>query len=108
MEASSRELLQGTLEMLAHKILALESKHGYGLALGSERTSNGEFRIYPDSMLPALSHMERSGRILEEGRSTEKHPPGVEHSPWNAAIEAAKSWLSSGFLNPEEEKRCAA
>ena len=73
MEASNRELVQGTLEMLVLKTLALESMHGYGRALRIEQISNGVFRVYPGSLLPALSPMERSGRICREWRSPENN-----------------------------------
>ena len=70
---SNRELVQGTLEMLVLKTLALESMHGYGIALRIEQVSNGVFRVNPGSLLPALSHMERAGRIRGEWRSTENN-----------------------------------
>jgi PadR family transcriptional regulator, regulatory protein PadR len=44
-EASNRELVQGTLEMLVLKTLELESMHGYGIALRIEQISNGVFRV---------------------------------------------------------------
>ena len=73
MEVGNRELVQGTLEMLVLKTLALESMHGYGIALRIEQISNGVFRVNPGSLLPALSRMERSGRIRGEWRSTENN-----------------------------------
>ena len=73
MEANNRELVQGTLEMLVLKTLALESMHGYGIALRIEQVSDGVFRVNPGSLLPALSRMERSGRIRGEWRSTENN-----------------------------------
>jgi PadR family transcriptional regulator, regulatory protein PadR len=72
-EASNRELVQGTLEMLVLKTLALESMHGYGLALRIEQISDGGFQVNPGSLLPALSRMECSGRVLGEWRSTENN-----------------------------------
>jgi PadR family transcriptional regulator, regulatory protein PadR len=72
-EASNHELVQGTLELLMLKTLALESMHGYGIALRIEQISNGVFRVNPGSLLPALSRMERSGRICGEWRSTENN-----------------------------------
>jgi transcriptional regulator len=72
-EANNRELVQGTLEMLVLKTLALESMHGYGIALRIEQVSDGVFRVNPGSLLPALSRMERSGRIRGEWRSTENN-----------------------------------
>jgi PadR family transcriptional regulator, regulatory protein PadR len=73
MGAESRDLVQGTLEMLVLKTLALESMHGYGIALRIEQISNGVFRINPGSLLPALSRLERSGRIRGEWRWSENN-----------------------------------
>jgi PadR family transcriptional regulator PadR len=72
-EADSHELVQGTLEMLVLKTLALEPMHGYGIALRIEQISDGVFRVNPGSLLPALNRMERSGRVRGEWRSTENN-----------------------------------
>jgi transcriptional regulator len=69
----SRDLVQGTLEMLVLKTLALEPMHGYGIALRIEQVSSGVFRVNPGSLLPALSRMERAGRIRGEWRATENN-----------------------------------
>ncbi|MDR3751556.1 MAG: PadR family transcriptional regulator [Terracidiphilus sp.] len=71
--APPSELVQGTLEMLILKTLALEPMHGYGVALRIEQISRGAFRVNPGSLLPALSRMERSGRIRSEWRATENN-----------------------------------
>ena len=71
--AKPGELVQGTLEMLILKTLALEPIHGYGLALRIEQVSSGVFRINPGSLLPALSRMERAGHVKSEWRATENN-----------------------------------
>ena len=73
MDAENRELVQGTLEMLVLKTLALESMHGYGIALRIEQISKGVFRVNPGSLLPALSRLERSRRIRGEWRASENN-----------------------------------
>jgi PadR family transcriptional regulator PadR len=70
---TSGELVQGTLETLILKTLALEPMHGYGIALRIEQISRGVFRVNPGSLLPALSRIERSGRIRSEWRATENN-----------------------------------
>jgi PadR family transcriptional regulator len=70
---SSGDLVQGTLEMLVLKTLALEPMHGYGVALRIEQISRGVFRVNPGSLLPALSRMERAGRTRSEWRATENN-----------------------------------
>jgi len=67
------DLVQGTLEMLVLKTLALEPMHGYGIALRLEQISHGVFRINPGSLLPALGRLERAGRIKAEWRATENN-----------------------------------
>ena len=73
MPEKSGDLVSGTLEMLVLKTLALETMHGYGIALRIEQISHGVFRVNPGSLLPALSRMERAGRIKGEWRTTENN-----------------------------------
>jgi transcriptional regulator len=72
-EPKSRDMVQGTLEMLILKTLALEPMHGYGVALRIEQVSEGVFRVNPGSLLPALARMERAGHVKSEWRSTENN-----------------------------------
>ena len=64
------DLVQGTLEMLVLKTRALEPLHGYGIALRLEHVSAAVFRINPGSLLPALSRLDRAGRIKAEWRAS--------------------------------------
>ncbi|HUD53857.1 MAG TPA: PadR family transcriptional regulator [Terracidiphilus sp.] len=73
MTDESRDLVQGTLEMLVLKTLALEPMHGYGIALRIEQISSGVFRVNPGSRLPALSRMERGGRVKSEWRVSQNN-----------------------------------
>src|SRR6202035_3835204 len=67
------DLIQGTLEMLILKTLALEAMHGYGIAVRIEQISGGVFRVNPGSLLPALSRMERAGRVKAAWRVSENN-----------------------------------
>jgi transcriptional regulator len=73
MGQKSGDMVQGTLEMLILKTLALEPMHGYGVALRIEQVSQGVFRVNPGSLLPALARMERAGRVKSEWRATENN-----------------------------------
>ena len=73
MPPKSSELVQGTLEMLILKTLALEPMHGYGIALRIEQISKGVFRVNAGSLFPAFSRLERDGRIRGEWRVTENN-----------------------------------
>jgi PadR family transcriptional regulator PadR len=66
-------LVQGTLDMLILKILALEPLHGYGITLRIEQVSRGVFRLNPGSLLPALRRMERAGWVRGDWRATENN-----------------------------------
>ncbi len=69
----SSELVQGTLDMLILKTLALEPLHGYGIALRIEQISKGVFRVNPGSLFPAFRRLERAGWIRPEWRATENN-----------------------------------
>ena len=68
-----RDVVQGTLEMLILKTLALEPMHGYGMAARIEQVSQGVFRVNPGSLLPALARMERAGNVKGEWRASENN-----------------------------------
>ena len=72
-DPQSRDMVQGTLEMLILKTLALEPMHGYGVSQRIEQISQGVFRVNPGSLLPALSRMERVGRVKSEWHATENN-----------------------------------
>ena len=56
-------VVQGTLDMLILKTLALGPLHGYGVALRIEQISKGVFRINAGSLFPAFRRMECQGLI---------------------------------------------
>jgi PadR family transcriptional regulator, regulatory protein PadR len=65
------ELVQGTLDMLILKTLALEPMHGYGISVRLEQMSKGTFRINAGSLFVALQRLERAGVIKSEWKATE-------------------------------------
>ena len=67
------DLVQGTLDMLILKTLALEPLHGYGIALRIEQISKGVFCVNPGSLFPAFRRLEREGRIKAEWKPTENN-----------------------------------
>lgn len=73
MAEKSSDLVQGTLDMLILKTLALEPMHGYGIALRMEQISKGVFRINPGSLFPAFRRLERAGWIKAEWKPTENN-----------------------------------
>src|SRR5580658_966879 len=54
-------LLQGTLDLLILKALALEPMHGLGISRRIEQITRGTFQVKPGSLFPALHRMEEAG-----------------------------------------------
>ena len=59
--ASTTALLQGTLDVLILKVLALEPMHGLGISRRIAQVTNGTFQVKPGSLFPALHRMEEAG-----------------------------------------------
>jgi PadR family transcriptional regulator PadR len=54
-------LLQGTLDLLILKSLALGELHGLGVSRRVEQLTRGTFEVGPGSLFPALHRLEGSG-----------------------------------------------
>ena len=54
-------LLQGTLDLLILKSLALQEMHGLGIARRVEQITRETFQVKPGSLFPALHRMEQEG-----------------------------------------------
>jgi PadR family transcriptional regulator PadR len=65
------DLVQGTLDMLILRVLALEPIHGYGIAIRLEQISRGTFRVNAGSLFPAFRRLERDGLVDAEWRITD-------------------------------------
>ena len=57
------DLLQGTLDLLILKTLALEPMHGWGIVLRIQQTSGDVLQVLPGSLYPALHRLEHQGWI---------------------------------------------
>jgi transcriptional regulator len=55
------ELLQGTLDLLILKSLALDKMHGMGISRRIAQITNGAFEVKAGSLFPALHRMEQAG-----------------------------------------------
>jgi PadR family transcriptional regulator, regulatory protein PadR len=73
MPDKSGDLVQGTLDMLVLKTLALEPLHGYGMSLRIEQMSKGVFRVNAGSLFVALQRLQRAGLIKGEWKATENN-----------------------------------
>ena len=60
-DTSNTALLQGTLDVLILKVLALEPMHGLGISRRIAQVTGGTFQVKPGSLFPALHRMEEAG-----------------------------------------------
>ena len=71
--SSPKELLQGTLDLLILKTLALEPMHGWGVAQRIQQLSKDALQIGQGSLYPALHRLEYRGWIQSEWASSENN-----------------------------------
>jgi PadR family transcriptional regulator PadR len=69
----SRELLQGTLDMLVLKSLQLGPMHGWGITERIESGSRNVLELNQGSLYPALYRLEKQGFVRSEWRQTENN-----------------------------------
>ncbi|HXD23534.1 MAG TPA: PadR family transcriptional regulator [Gemmatimonadaceae bacterium] len=58
---SHTPLLQGTLDLLILKALALQPMHGVGVSDRIEQITRGAYTVGPGSLFPALHRLEEAG-----------------------------------------------
>jgi len=66
MESQKSDLLQGTLDVLILKIVALEPIHGYGIAQRIRQISRDVLQVQQGSLYPALHRLEKRGWLRAE------------------------------------------
>ena len=67
------DLLQGTLDLLLLRVLALEPMHGWALAQRIRQMSNDELRVGQSALYPALHKLEQQGWIESEWAASENN-----------------------------------
>lgn len=60
------DLLQGTLDLLILKSLALGPMHGFGVSLRIQSLSRDVLRVLQGSLYPALHRLEHQGLVQSE------------------------------------------
>jgi len=70
---SKAELLQGTLDLLILKTLALEPMHGWGISQRIQQISREVFQVNQGSLYPALVRLEERGWIRSEWGESENN-----------------------------------
>ena len=67
----TENVLQGTLDLLILKSLALGELHGLGVARRIEQITRGTFRVGPGSLFPALHRLEDSRWLVSAWGASE-------------------------------------
>lgn len=102
------DLVQGTLDLLLLKILALEPLNGWAINIRLKQVSGDVLQVSEGSLYPALHKLEHQGWIASEWRPTENNrrakfysltPPGrkqleKESADWNRLSNAIAQVLS--------------
>ena len=66
MPTNRTDLLQGTLDLLILKTLALGPQHGWGISQRIQQISEDVLRVNQGSLYPALHRLEEQGWIASE------------------------------------------
>ena len=102
MPSDKSDLLQGTLDMLILKIVALGPVHGYGISLRIRQISREVLQVQQGSLYPALHRLEKRGWLeadwgqSENGRQAKfyrlsangRKQLAAENSNWERLSEA--------------------
>jgi transcriptional regulator len=107
-----QDILQGTLDMLILRTLALGPIHGYSIAKHIQRTSDDILQVETGSLYPALRRLEEKGLISSKWDMSEQHNRELrfyqltasgrkqltaEESRWNQLVRAI-----AGVMKAEE------
>src|SRR5512144_282711 len=69
----SIEILQGTLDLLILKTVALEPMHGWGISQRIQQVSRDVLQVQQGSLYPALHRLEQQGWIASEWGASENN-----------------------------------
>jgi len=73
MPPSPTNLLQGTLDVLILKVLALEPLHGLGISNRIAQVTSNTFNVKAGSLFPALHRMEEAGWLSSSWGASENN-----------------------------------
>lgn len=91
MPGEQSDLLQGTLEVLILKALALQELHGMGIARRIAQITRGTFEVKAGSLFPALHRMEEAGWLTSTWGESETN----RRAKFYALTKAGKKQLQS-------------
>ena len=90
------DLVQGTLDLLILKMLALEPLHGWAISQRLKQISGDVLQVSDGSLYPALHKLEQHGWIAAEWKPTENNRRAkfyaLTRAGRNQLAREAKSW----------------
>jgi len=109
------DLLQGTLDMLILKIVALGPVHGYGISQRIRQISKEVLNVQQGSLYPALHRLEKRGWLVAQWGDSENRRQAKfyqlsregrkqlsrEEETWQRLAEAVTLILGTGAANQE-------
>jgi transcriptional regulator len=95
MPKNQTAIVKGTLDLLVLKTLALEPRHGVGVAERIDQISRGTFQVKPGSLFPALHRLEQNGFIAGEWSET----PEGRRAKYYRITAAGQRQLAAGKKN---------
>jgi PadR family transcriptional regulator, regulatory protein PadR len=110
MAAQSRDVVQGTMDMLILKSCSLEPMHGWGITQRIAQISGNVLQVNPGSLYPALERLQDRGWISAEWGTTEnarkakyytltakgRKQLGEETATWRRMAAAVEAVLTTG------------
>ncbi|HWC19896.1 MAG TPA: PadR family transcriptional regulator [Terriglobales bacterium] len=88
------DVLQGTLDLLILKTLALEARHGWGIAQRIQQVSKDALQVGQGSLYPALHRLELNGLICSEWAASDNNRRAKYYSITAAGRKRLKSELA--------------
>jgi PadR family transcriptional regulator, regulatory protein PadR len=80
------DLVQGTLDLLILKTIALEPMHGWAIAQRIRQMSRDVLQVNQGSLYPALHRLEQQGWIKAKWRDSDNNRRAKYYSPTSAGL----------------------
>ncbi len=98
------DLVQGTLDLLILRVIALEPMHGWAIAQRIKQVSKEVLNVQQGSLYPALHRLEQSGLITAEWSDSENNRKAKFYSLTEAGSQRLREELAqwerlSGAIN---------
>lgn len=91
------DLVQGTLDLLILKTIALEPQHGWAIAQRIRQVSNEVLQVQQGSLYPALHRLEQQGWIQSEWGESENN----RRAKYYSLTKAGRKQLNQELANWE-------